>query len=672
MAAEGSVRGRSIAPHLVGGRYRLEDCLGEGSMGIVYRACHLDLQRQVAVKILKRTLGEPADRARFEREALLLARVEHPHVVRVTDFGVEDELPFLVLEYLDGETLEALLERRGALPLAEALPILESIAAAVDHVHGLGIVHRDLKPANVLLRGPSVKILDFGVAQFLGGARPSAPSAESPPRPADDTRLTLAGDLLGSPLYVAPELIREGPATPASDVYSFGVLAYELLSGRPPFEGSVPEVLQAHLTREPPPLRSLGSAVPGGVDTVLRGALCKDPDRRPSGAREVVRGLRSVLEQEQERGWLRRERPRRLGLAALLAAAALALVTLAEGRPPVQTWEQRSADWRIGSSAPRPPDRRLLLIRADEAGAEPSSGSLAERADEFGRVLARAFGAGARGVALDMLLPATWRASPAFADLLLAHPDGVVLAVMSSPEGRVDGVDGLPAAVPAALGGDRAAGLFAFANLSPDADGVVRTVRVAFHDREGRRRPGWAARAAAILDPAAARQPDGPFRIDTRVDPDRFESIAWSQLPVILASEPERVRGRLLLVGGGTVAYGDDLHRIPFERPVSGLVLQALAVDTLLSGVPLRGRDSVGLRFAATVVAALAAGALLLRVRTVGTAWTIAAATVAYAVGSVVAVLRAGQLIPVVAPVLIVVMTTAAAAVLRPRLPSRP
>src|SRR6185503_7465998 len=168
------------------------------------------------------------------------------------------------------------------------LPVLETIAAAVDAAHQAGILHRDLKPGNVLL-SPSVKVLDFGLAQLVATAR----SSEAPPHPtggsaaAADPRLTETGTLLGTPLYVAPEVIRDPrAASPASDIYSFAALAYEVLAGRSPFAGTTSEVLQAHLHQAPPPAPL--ALLPEGAREALQAGLAKEPSARPRRARELV------------------------------------------------------------------------------------------------------------------------------------------------------------------------------------------------------------------------------------------------------------------------------------------------------------------------------------------------------------------------------------------------
>jgi serine/threonine protein kinase len=629
--------GRSEIQHPVGGKYRLEERLGEGALGVVHRAVHLGLEKAFALKLLK-TSGAPTDAAlaRFHREALALGRLQHPHIVEVTDSGIDEPsgAPYLVMELLDGVPLSDLCRDQGPLPLARALPLLAQIADAVDAAHGAGVLHRDLKPGNILVdtadaERPRVKVLDFGLAELLAAPGDGGVSAHLDAQ--DLPGLTSTGALHGTPLYAAPEVIRHGEASPASDVYSFGVIAYELLGGHPPFRGSMSEVLAGHLGAEPPPL-----PLPPPVWRALRQALDKDPARRPRTAGEVVRGLREANLEAARASWKATEAPRRLRLAALLAAslAALGLLLPWPPVPPVERW---IGDLRVRTSPPRRPDPRILLVTLDEASLDSNPRPLAARADEIGRTLSRMLEAGARGVALDLLPPAQWSASPGFSDLLLRHANRLTLAAFSDPEGNVVGtecVDGLTAA---ALGPRRLAGMFGFVNLDEDQDGVVRQGRLWFRDRAGSERPSWAAQAARGLGPGGARQAgvSRRFWIDTRIDWTRYARISWRQIPDALDRNPEMFRGRLVLVGGDFRGSGDDVHRIPHRSAtntfLSGLALQTLMVDTIAAGLPVREAGRMPVLALAALVTVLAA-VWVLRARRAGRiAFWLAAATGLYA-----------------------------------------
>src|SRR5919199_6552674 len=219
----------------IAGRYRLVDRLGTGAMSEVWRAEDEELERTVAVKLLR----PDADQARFEREARAVAALSHPNINQLYDYGESDGRPYMVLEYLPGGTLEDRLRPGESVLDEDAARISAELAAALAHAHDRGLVHRDLKPANVLFDGDGrAKIADFGIAR-LGGAG----------------TLTEAGTVLGTAAYIAPEQGAGEPATPASDVYSFGVILFRMLTGRLPFVSeSAMELVRMHRDDIPPPV----------------------------------------------------------------------------------------------------------------------------------------------------------------------------------------------------------------------------------------------------------------------------------------------------------------------------------------------------------------------------------------------------------------------------------
>jgi serine/threonine protein kinase/CheY-like chemotaxis protein len=265
---------------LIGGKYRLESLIGSGAFGSVYRARHLDLDQLVAVKVLQTAAARNPDMLeRFQREGIAACRIRHLNAVSVMDFGVTSSgFAFLVMELLEGHSLEEELQRAGRVPLVRTAEILAPLCAVLAHAHASGIVHRDVKPANVFLQltpqGEIVKMLDFGIARFVDDQ-------------ATSRRLTVDGNIIGTPAYMAPERFRPGATGGAADVYSVGVMLYQMLAGRLPFPSDETDVLKiamAHLSEEPPPLRGENPEVTPGVEAVVMQALRKDPAARPAPA----------------------------------------------------------------------------------------------------------------------------------------------------------------------------------------------------------------------------------------------------------------------------------------------------------------------------------------------------------------------------------------------------
>jgi serine/threonine protein kinase len=272
----------------LGGRYRLTEALGTGASASVWAAEDEVLGRAVAVKVLStRPPGDPDFRERFRREARAAARLTHPHIASVFDYGETDvpgrqSVPFIVMELLKGQTLAERIQQ-GRLEWEEAADICAQLADALAAAHGKGILHRDVKPANIFLSPMGVKVLDFGIATTTW-----------------DPSLTLTGGgvVLGTPAYVAPERLSGQAAAEASDVYSLGVLFFEMLVGWPPFLADDWEALaSAHRHQDPPSLTWL-PGLPDDVELLCRDCMAKDPEQRPSAA-EVSERLLVALAQAE-------------------------------------------------------------------------------------------------------------------------------------------------------------------------------------------------------------------------------------------------------------------------------------------------------------------------------------------------------------------------------------
>ena len=259
------------------GSYQLLQRIGRGGMATVYRAYHPALDRHVAIKILPEFFAEEADyRERFHDEARSVARLRHPNIVEVFDFGHDSGVAYIVMELVEGGTLADLL--RVPMQLDAVLRLLDPIAAALDYAHSGGVLHRDIKPSNILLRDDGAPVLaDFGLAIMAGAER----------------RLTSTGTVIGTPEYMSPEQASNDQIGPASDRYSLGVVAHEMLAGRVPFQAATPAaILVAHMIRPMPALPELKGELSAHVEDVLRRALAKSPDQRYPSAADFVLALR--------------------------------------------------------------------------------------------------------------------------------------------------------------------------------------------------------------------------------------------------------------------------------------------------------------------------------------------------------------------------------------------
>ena len=270
------------AEGLLGGRYRLEHVAGHGGMATVFAAYDTVLERTVAIKLMQRGRDDGGVlQERFRREALAEARVVHPNVVAVHDVGEhEDGRPFIVMDYVDGRPLQAVVAEHGGLDAEEVAILGLALARALAVAHGLGIVHRDVKPANILVDGQGLPHLtDFGLARSVDRA---------------EADLTMPGTLLGTAHYVAPEQARYGQSTPAGDLYSLGAVLYFALSGAPPFEGEgAIDVALRRFEEDPPDLR-LRPGVDPELAALVHEMLAREPAQRPADAASVAERLADI------------------------------------------------------------------------------------------------------------------------------------------------------------------------------------------------------------------------------------------------------------------------------------------------------------------------------------------------------------------------------------------
>jgi serine/threonine protein kinase len=276
-------------------KYRLDERLGTGGMGTVYRATHLLIDRPVAIKVLNpRYVEDEAAQVRFRREARAAGRLQHANAVTVTDFGsTSDGLVYIVMELLEGYSLRDVLARESPLDVARAVSIMLQISSAVAAAHDAGIIHRDLKPANIFIvqrkdAPPFVKVLDFGIAKL---------AAEALDDDDDPQTLTQVGAMIGTPRYMSPEQCDGAHLTPAADVYSLGIILYEMLTGTTPFNGTTPLAIAIKHSSQPPRRpREFVPAIPLALEEIVLHALEKKPEARPKNAEAFRQELYAVAE----------------------------------------------------------------------------------------------------------------------------------------------------------------------------------------------------------------------------------------------------------------------------------------------------------------------------------------------------------------------------------------
>ena len=280
------------------GPYEIRDQIGAGGMGEVYRATDTRLDRTVAIKVLPEHLADdPQRRERFEREARAVSSLNHPHICTLHDVGEQDGTHFLVMEYVEGETLQKRLEK-GRLPFDQALEFAIQIADALDKAHRKGVVHRDLKPGNIMVTKAGVKLLDFGLAKLKGDAGPAAAFSQMPTQD-DDKPLTAEGTILGTLQYMAPEQLEGKEADARTDIFAFGAVVYEMVTGKRAFEGkSQASLIGAIMNSEPQSMAELQEMTPRALDHVVRKCLAKDADRRWQTAQDLGDELKWTAESE--------------------------------------------------------------------------------------------------------------------------------------------------------------------------------------------------------------------------------------------------------------------------------------------------------------------------------------------------------------------------------------
>jgi len=272
---EASILGQKLGPYYVSER------LGQGGMGAVYLARDIALDRSAALKILlPRYADDPEFIARFQREARASAKLSHPNIVQIYAVDIESDPAYMAMEYVDGETLEARIQRGGAMKWQQALNVVSQVAAALACAHGAGIIHRDIKPANVLLDKHSrARVTDFGIAKVMGS----------------QTKLTSTQHTVGSPCYMSPEQCGVGDVSPASDLFSLGIMLYEMLTGTVPFKGESSLAVMRQITTEDlPPVTHVADDVPLAVQQLLDSLAARELTLRYQTAQQVLEDLKAL------------------------------------------------------------------------------------------------------------------------------------------------------------------------------------------------------------------------------------------------------------------------------------------------------------------------------------------------------------------------------------------
>ena len=342
------------------GPYEIVAPLGAGGMGEVYRARDTRLERTVAIKILPVHLSDnPEAKERFDREARVISSLSHPNICHLYDVGVQDGTSYLVMEYLEGETLADRL-RKGPLALDQFLKIGIEICEGLEKAHRSGVLHRDLKPGNIMLTKNGTKLMDFGLAKAMPTSTPVSTLTASFNTPAASQPLTGHGTVVGTFQYMAPELLEGQEADARSDLFSLGAVLYEALTARRAFEGKSPlSVASAILEKDPPPISSIKPMTPPALDHAIRRCLTKDREERWQTACDLGSELKWIAESGpsaggtvpvaapgRSRDWLAWGTAGVLGLAAIGLALAFVLRT-PKPPPPVRLSAEIGADAKI-------------------------------------------------------------------------------------------------------------------------------------------------------------------------------------------------------------------------------------------------------------------------------------------------------------------------------------
>lgn len=490
-----------------------------------------------------------------------------------------------------------------------------------------------------------------------------------------EENLTLPGTILGTPEYMSPEAIRGEEPASSFDIYSFGIVIFEMLTGRRPFQDRFPHILDSQKNKQPPNPSEVRPGLPPEMDESILACLRKKPEERPATAMEAVSRMAAACHMAMVAAWKKREFPRRIVLSAGMAIVLLVVHYTLEVWSVGRELEGKLVDARFYFSTPADPEISPVILLIDDATLEANETALVEMADETGTLLQRVYEAGARGVAVDLLLPKRWSNSIPFSTLILNHSDTLMLAAWTTPEGNILGPEVISGLTAVALGPEKSRALFSFVNVPADPDGVTRRFQGVFPDAAGTQYNSFGAELAKRIsgnDPGATTDPGW---IDFRANRKDWKTLSWKDLPGELDHRPQTFRDRFVILGAAYSGSGDEFWKTPhlrgFPEGVSGTALHALICNTLLSGRPVRSVSSAQ-RFL-FAGAAFCLVLLILYLPRLRTALELAAAvTAAYAVTSFLLFLKMALVVPIFPPVFSMILGAGAAVYLRTRLSRYP
>jgi len=344
------------------GCYKILEKIGHGGMGIVYKGIHITLEQEVAIKVLSPQFSQdPNMRKRFIKEAKIQAKFSHPNVVNMLNYVEEDEEVFLIMEFVNGETLEKRLRRENALAIEEAVSISSSVLHALDFMHSKGVIHRDIKPSNIMFTESGlVKVTDFGIAKVIG-----------------EKALTKTG-LVGTFRYMSPELILGEETSVASDVYSFGITFYEMITGRVPFNSdSEYKIMKGHLEEKPLPPWEINSKVSRKLGKVILKALAKNPKDRYENVRDLAQDIETAIKKPKWsnilsqrpsiRGWEFHSVKKSFLVLAMLAILLIPVLPLLKKAEDFSSSEEGKTSSRFEPSLPDSMDPGIGVTRYQSA-----------------------------------------------------------------------------------------------------------------------------------------------------------------------------------------------------------------------------------------------------------------------------------------------------------------